>query len=59
MLSKFKKSNKKKTATRARFDHNVNDYGKEPLFVKKAEESKMVIEKYGLPKELLTSKKGL
>lgn len=59
MLSKFKKSNKKKPATIARIDNNVKDYGKEPFFVQKTEESKKVIKKYGLPSQLVPRKKGL
>lgn len=31
----------------------VKDYGNDPFFVKKAQESKVFLEKHGFPKELL------
>ena len=34
----------------------VKDYGNDPFFVKKAEESKTFLEKHGFPKELLLKK---
>jgi hypothetical protein len=34
----------------------VKDYSKDPYFVKKTEESKKVLEKYGFPKEMLPKK---
>lgn len=36
---------------------NMKDHSNDPFFVKKAEASKKTIEKYGLPKQLLTTKK--
>ena len=36
---------------------NMKDYSNDPFFAKKAEASKKTIEKYGLPKQLLTNKK--
>ena len=36
---------------------NLEDHGNDPFFVKKAEASKKVIEKYGLPKQLIAVKK--
>jgi len=36
---------------------NMKDHSDDPFFAKKAEASKKTIEKYGLPKQLLTSKK--
>ena len=34
---------------------NMRDYSKDPYVVKKVESMKKLIEKYGLPKELLNS----
>jgi hypothetical protein len=34
----------------------VTDHGNDPFFVKKAEESRVFLEKHGFPKELLTRK---
>ena len=34
----------------------VNDYGTDPFFVKKANESKVFLEKHGFPKEALNRK---
>jgi hypothetical protein len=57
MLSGSKK-NKKKTATvKGVVSSDVKDYGKDPFFIKKAEASKKVIEKYGLPKQFSTGSK--
>jgi hypothetical protein len=36
---------------------NMKDHSNDPFFIKKAEASKKVIEKYGLPKNLLVGKK--
>lgn len=36
---------------------NMKDHSNDPFFAKKAAASKKTIEKYGLPKQLLTSKK--
>jgi hypothetical protein len=55
MFSNSKKTGKK--ATKVEVNHNMKDYGKEPFFVQKAEASKKVIEKYGIPKSLATGKK--
>ena len=55
MLHKDKK--KGKLVTNVTGSSDVRDYGAEPFFVKKAEASKKVIEKYGLPKSWLTEKK--
>jgi hypothetical protein len=38
--------------------NKVKDYGNDPFFVKKAEESKVFLEKHGFPKELLNKRKG-
>ncbi len=49
-----KKASAKKVA--ARLIHK--DYGNDPFFVQKAAASKKVIEKYGLPKQLLSENKN-
>lgn len=36
---------------------NMKDHGNDPFFVKKAEASKKVIEKYGIPEKLVTNQK--
>lgn len=36
--------------------NKVKDYGNDPFFVKKAEESKAFLEKHGFPRELLLKK---
>lgn len=46
----FPDSNKKdQKIAGKKADHKVKDYGNEPFFLQKAEASKKVIEKYGLP----------
>ena len=55
MSSNSKKKNKKSGAVGD--DYKVRDYSNEPYFIKKAEASKKVVEKYGLPKEWLKEKK--
>lgn len=35
----------------------MKDYSNEPYFIKKAEEAKKVMDRYGLPKELLKDQK--
>ena len=56
MVPDFKKTSKK-TNTKDAISHKVKDYGNDPFFRNKAEASKKVIERYGLPKKLVTSKK--
>jgi hypothetical protein len=36
---------------------NMKTHENDPFFIKKAEESKKIMEKYGLPKELIPEKK--
>ena len=55
MLSK--KKNKTPSLSNKKSHPKVKDYGNDPFFVQKAEAAKQVIEKYGLPKQLLTTKK--
>jgi len=52
-----KKNNSPKKKFKATVSSRVKDYGKDPFFVKKAEASKKVIEKYGIPRELISSPK--
>jgi hypothetical protein len=49
---------KKKQAKRepAKSSNKVKDYSNDPYFVKKAEESKIFLEKHGFPEELLRKK---
>ena len=55
MFPNAKKTGKK--TARVEVNHKMKDYGNEPFFVQKAEASKKVIEKYGIPKSMLTGKK--
>jgi len=55
MFPNSKKTDKK--VIKVEVNHKMKDYGKEPFFVQKAEASKKVIEKYGIPKSLATGKK--
>jgi hypothetical protein len=56
MLSELKKKQIKKKVAKSKSARKVNDYGNDPFFVKKAEESKAFLEKHGFPKDLLTKK---
>jgi hypothetical protein len=47
------KSNKPKIVV----NRNMKDHGSDPFFVRKAEASKKVIEKYGLPKHFASGRK--
>ena len=54
MLTKIK--NKKQTHKKpvtVPISNNVKDYGNDPFFVKKTQESKKFLEKHPFPKELL------
>ena len=37
----------------AKIDANMKDYANDPFFIKKAEESKVFLEKHGFPEALL------
>jgi len=39
-------------------DSNVKDYGNQPYFVKKANKSKIFLDKNGFPKDLLQKRKA-
>jgi hypothetical protein len=56
MLSENKKKPVRRKPAKAKVDAKVKDYGNDPFFVKKAEESKAFLEKHGFPKELLLKK---
>jgi hypothetical protein len=51
-----KKDKNVKKLGNAIISDKVRDYGNDPFFVKKAEESKKFLEKHGFPKELLEKK---
>jgi hypothetical protein len=57
MRSKSNKTDKKITRGKAIVSSDVKDYSNEPFFLEKAERSKKIMEKYGLPKELTVNKK--
>jgi hypothetical protein len=56
MLSDANKKQIKSKPSRTKRAKKVKDYGNDPFFIKKAEESKAFLEKNGFPKELLTRK---
>jgi hypothetical protein len=51
MMTKEKHS--QKLHSNATISSNVRDYGSEPFFVKKADDSKKFLEKHGFPKAFL------
>jgi hypothetical protein len=51
------KKNGKITNPKIVVNNDMKDHSNDPFFAKKAEASKKTIEKYGLPKQLLTTKK--
>jgi hypothetical protein len=55
MNSRDKKS--KSSNPKIVVNQNIKDHSNDPFFVQKAEASKKVIEKYGLPKNLVANKK--
>ena len=56
MLSELKKKQIKQKPARAKNSSKTMDYGNDPFFVKKAEESKAFLDKHGFPKDLLLKK---
>ena len=56
MLSEIKKKQVKKKPSRKKRPGKVKDYGNDPFFVKKAEDSRAFLEKHGFPGELLPKK---
>jgi hypothetical protein len=52
----FSASHKKQVKSPVKAVHKVKDYGNDPFFVKKAEESRIFLEKNGFPKEVLKKK---
>jgi hypothetical protein len=51
--SKNKKSTQTKRTEKSVVSKKVKDYGNEPFFIKKANESQAFLEKHGFPEELL------
>jgi hypothetical protein len=47
------KKNQQKAKINAVISSDVKDYGNDPFFIKKANESKTFLEKHGFPEELL------
>jgi hypothetical protein len=56
MLSEINMKQNKSKPSKINRAKKVKDYGNDPFFVKKAEESRTFLEKHGFPKELLTKK---
>ena len=56
MVSEAKNKQTKRKAAKPKGAGKVKDYGNDPFFVKKAEESKAFLEKHGFPKDLLLKK---
>jgi hypothetical protein len=56
MLSKVQDKKVKKKASKLKGNHKVKDYGNDPFFVKKAEESKAFLESNGFPTGLVNKK---
>jgi hypothetical protein len=56
MLSEVKKKQAKRKSVKVKGSGKVKDYGNDPFFVKKAEESKAFLDKHGFPKDLLLKK---
>jgi hypothetical protein len=50
---KNKRPNRTKKSEKSVVSKKVRDYGNEPLFIKKANESQAFLEKNGFPEELL------
>lgn len=56
MVPEFNKRQIKRKPSKGKRTNKVKDYGNDPFFVKKAEESRAFLEKHGFPKELLPKK---
>jgi hypothetical protein len=56
MFSEINMKQSKSKPSKTKSTKKVKDYGNDPLFIKKAEESRAFLEKHGFPKELLTKK---
>jgi len=48
----------KASKSKLQVDNNVKDYGNQPFFINKANQSKAFLDKHGFPKDLL-KKKGI
>jgi hypothetical protein len=54
MFPAMKKQTKKETQVKV--DKTMRDYSKEEFFVKKMEKAREIFKKYGVPKDLITTK---
>ena len=56
MVSKVQDKKSKKKASQLKSSRKVKDYGNDPFFVKKAEESKAFLQSNGFPANLVNKK---
>ena len=56
LRSKVKKGKNSKKTTKAIISKKVPDYGNDPFFIRKAQESQVFLEKHGFPAELIAKK---
>jgi hypothetical protein len=56
MLSEINKKEANRKSIKPKARSKVKDYGSDPFFVKKTDESKTFLEKHGFPKDLLLKK---
>ena len=56
-MNHIDKKNIRTTNPKIVINENMKEHGSDTYFVGKAEASKKIIEKYGLPKQLVTGKK--
>lgn len=56
MTSENKNNRAKKKQPGTKRHSKVKDYGNDPFFIKKAEQSKAFLEKHGFPEELVSKK---
>lgn len=58
MSSEAKKKYKKTPTGKGIIDPDMRDYSNDPVFIKKAERSREMIKKYGIPEEFLKGSKN-
>jgi hypothetical protein len=56
MFSKIDMKQSKSKPSKIKRAKKVKDYGNDPFFIRKGEESSAFLEKHGFPKELVTKK---
>jgi len=56
MISKVQDKKMKKKTAKSKGSRKVKDYGNDPFFVKKTEESKVFLERNGFPGDLVSKK---